>query len=128
MQVFEQCQKSSAIHTTAAQKLHQLQKQHKMKFQNAFNTVCDRILVEFKREPVVERLVDFVVHFVTTSPLDGEGSVLDYFISNLLQKAEAQSKAVRFRCMQIIARVMKNLNFEYNLECVFVYIFLRFKG
>ncbi|XP_007517940.1 condensin complex subunit 3 [Erinaceus europaeus] len=71
-------------------------------------------LVVYKREPAVERVIDFAAKFVTSfhqSDVDNDeeeedGGILNYLFAFLLKSHEANSSAVRFRVCQLINKVL----------------------
>ncbi|XP_024429648.2 condensin complex subunit 3 isoform X2 [Desmodus rotundus] len=73
-------------------------------------------MVVYKREPVVERVIEFAAKFVTSFHQSSEeedeeedGGILDYLFSFLLKSHEANSNAVRFRVCQLINKLLGNM-------------------
>ncbi|XP_045690451.1 condensin complex subunit 3 [Phyllostomus hastatus] len=76
-------------------------------------------MVVYKREPVVERVIEFAAKFVTSFHQSDEeeeeedeeegGGILDYLFSFLLKSHEANSNAVRFRVCQLINKLLGNM-------------------
>ncbi|XP_029804130.1 condensin complex subunit 3 [Suricata suricatta] len=73
-------------------------------------------MVVYKREPAVERVIDFAAKFVTSfhqsNPEDEEeedGGILNYLFTFLLKSHEANSNAVRFRACQLINKLLGNM-------------------
>jgi hypothetical protein len=96
-----------------------LQEDDREGFAEEFIEHVDRLLIVWKREPAVERLSKFVVHFVTT-PDQQKGSASEslflQLIRHLLEASNANDKAVRFRASDIIASMMNQLDEEAELE------------
>ncbi|XP_077136116.1 condensin complex subunit 3 [Ranitomeya variabilis] len=75
-------------------------------------------LIVYRREPAVERVMDFVAQFVTSfhncdseeeDEMDEENSPVNYLFNFLLQSHAANSMAVRFRVCQLIYKLLVNL-------------------
>ncbi|KAM4709366.1 condensin complex subunit 3 isoform 2-T2 [Discoglossus pictus] len=76
-------------------------------------------LIVYRREPAVERVIDFVAKFVTSfhkpeteddeDETDEENSPVNYLFTFLLQSHNASSMAVRFRVCQLINKLLVNL-------------------
>ncbi|KAM5194839.1 condensin complex subunit 3 [Mantella aurantiaca] len=74
-------------------------------------------LIVYRREPAVERVVDFVAKFVASfhnsneeeDEMDEENSPVNYLFNFLLQSHVANSMAVRFRVCQLIYKLLVNL-------------------
>lgn len=75
-------------------------------------------LIVYKREPAVERVMDFVAKFVTSfhnsdgeedDEMDEENSPVNYLFNFLLQSHVANSMAVRFRVCQLVYKLLVNL-------------------
>ncbi|XP_056411327.1 condensin complex subunit 3 isoform X2 [Hyla sarda] len=75
-------------------------------------------LIVYRREPAVERVMDFVAKFVTSfhnsdseeeDEMDEENSPVNYLFTFLLQSHVANSNAVRFRVCQLIYKLLVNL-------------------
>ncbi|XP_038608430.1 condensin complex subunit 3 [Tachyglossus aculeatus] len=76
-------------------------------------------MIIYKREPAVERVIDFVANFATSfhkserdddDDDDGdENSFVNYLFSFLLESHEVNSYAVRFRVCQIVNKILGNM-------------------
>ncbi|XP_072476440.1 condensin complex subunit 3 isoform X1 [Notamacropus eugenii] len=74
-------------------------------------------MVIYKREPAVERVIDFVAKFVTSfhqsetedDEEDEESSLLNYLLTFLLESHEANSNAVRFRVCHLINKLLGSM-------------------
>ncbi|XP_068133982.1 condensin complex subunit 3 [Hyperolius riggenbachi] len=75
-------------------------------------------LIVYRREPSVERVMDFVAKFVTSfhssseeeeDEMDEENSPVNFLFNFLLQSHTANSMAVRFRVCQLIYKLLVNL-------------------
>ena len=79
IKIFDDAQRSFATHHRCALQLRQLQAQHQRDnnkgnnmnnlFQSHLLVLLNHVLLVFKREPSVERLIEFICNFVT-QPLD----------------------------------------------------------
>jgi hypothetical protein len=120
--LFNSVQHSVSAHVSAARELQKLQLSLALvgsssKFHKVFTSFLNNILVVFKREPAVERVVAFVIKFASTAfqlkeaAAASEGSSFaKYLISYLIDCSESVEKAVRFRCCQLLAGLV---------DCVF---------
>ncbi|KAM8939534.1 condensin complex subunit 3 [Pelodytes ibericus] len=75
-------------------------------------------LIVYRREPSVERVMDFIAKFVTSfhnsenedeDETDEENSPVNFLFNFLLQSHTANSMAVRFRVCQLINKLLVNL-------------------
>nr|KAF6431918.1 non-SMC condensin I complex subunit G [Rousettus aegyptiacus] len=73
-------------------------------------------MVVYKREPVVERVIEFAAKFVTSfhqsdteDEEEEDGGILNYLFTFLLKSHEANSNAVRFRVCQLINRLLGSM-------------------
>ncbi|KAL2780029.1 condensin complex subunit 3 [Daubentonia madagascariensis] len=74
-------------------------------------------MVVYKREPAVERVVEFAAKFVTSfhqsdmedDEEEDDGGILNYLFTFLLKSHEANSNAVRFRVCQLINKLLGSM-------------------
>ncbi|XP_032189852.1 condensin complex subunit 3 [Mustela erminea] len=74
-------------------------------------------MVVYKREPAVERVIDFAAKFVTSfhqsdtedDEEEEDGGILNYLFTFLLKSHEANSNAVRFRVCQLINKLLGSM-------------------
>ncbi|XP_028347902.1 condensin complex subunit 3 isoform X3 [Physeter macrocephalus] len=74
-------------------------------------------MVVYKREPAVERIIEFTAKFVTSfhqsdmedDEEEEDGGILNYLFTFLLKSHEANSNAVRFRVCQLINKLLGNM-------------------
>ncbi|KAL6058486.1 hypothetical protein STEG23_023502 [Scotinomys teguina] len=87
----------------------------KTAFQDQFVHCLKYAMVVYKREPAVERVIDFVAKFVTSfhqtdqEEEEEDGGILNYLSSFLLKSHEANSSAVRFRVCQLINKLLGSM-------------------
>ncbi|XP_032772098.1 condensin complex subunit 3 [Rattus rattus] len=89
----------------------------KTAFQEEFVHYLKYAMVVHKREPAVERVMDFTAKFVTSFHQSDEeeeeeekdGGILNYLFTFLLKSHEANSSAVRFRACQLINKLLGNM-------------------
>jgi len=139
---FNKAQKNTACHKKCAQYLNTIRQEDKDKFLEHFVKRMFPLLLVFKREPAVERVVHFIVQFATTdfsqesrdpdeSFIAREATHEDSFafdiISNLLPYANAKDKAIRFRVAQMVAAILNNLPDGVDIEWV-VYIVIVYRS
>ncbi|KAK2115541.1 hypothetical protein P7K49_006167 [Saguinus oedipus] len=74
-------------------------------------------MVVYKREPAVERVIEFAAKFVTSfhqsdiedDEEEKDGGLLNYLFTFLLKSHEANSNAVRFRVCQLINKLLGSM-------------------
>ncbi|XP_036776938.1 condensin complex subunit 3 [Manis pentadactyla] len=75
-------------------------------------------MVVYKREPAVERVIEFAAKFVTSfhqsdtvaeEEEEEDGGILNYLFTFLLKSHEANSSAVRFRVCQLINKLLGSM-------------------
>nr|XP_033804584.1 condensin complex subunit 3 isoform X2 [Geotrypetes seraphini] len=115
-----------------AQKPHQSHEKLVSSLRSTYNQMKDKTIfyeeyvhflkypmVVYKREPAVERVMDFVTKFITsfyqlesedgTEEEDDENSPVNYLFNFLLKSHNANSQAVRFRACQLINKLLESL-------------------
>ncbi|XP_040274976.1 condensin complex subunit 3 [Bufo bufo] len=92
------------------------QMEDKSIFLEEFSHYLKYPLIVYRREPAVERVMDFVAKFVTSfhsceeeDEMDEENSPVNFLFNFLLQSHTANSMAVRFRVCQLIYKLLVNL-------------------
>ncbi len=119
---FDEAQKSFANHKKAIRKLRRIYHQNTKDVSKVIFKFLKQIMVVFKREPSVERLVQFIVGFATESITDKDGNTDNNgeFCVKLLRKmlefSLLKDKAVRFRSTQIIAGIINTLSPDCEIE------------
>ncbi|XP_059131833.1 condensin complex subunit 3 isoform X2 [Peromyscus eremicus] len=87
----------------------------KTAFQDQFVHCLKYAMVVYKREPAVERVIDFAAKFVTSfhqtdqEEEEEDGGILNYLFTFLLKSHEANSSAVRFRVCQLINKLLGSM-------------------
>ncbi|XP_038070751.1 condensin complex subunit 3-like isoform X1 [Patiria miniata] len=138
-EVFEDCQKgihnhaklTTALRTTYDEVLNSQPKlDDKTAFHQEFLGFFKHALIIFKREPAVERTLDFVAKFAASfaiveksadeaeeepaeSPAD---NFMVFLFSFLFQHHNARDRAVRFRVCQMINKLLVNLGDEAQID------------
>lgn len=105
--LFTEVQRSVATHKKCAKALSGLRARfaNEAAFRTALFAATNCVLLVYKREPAVERLVAFLVSFVTGEAAEGEDaddSLLAAFLEHLIAHHECKDKAVRFRATQMV--------------------------
>lgn len=80
IQIFQESQKTFAYHKKGIKKLKKLQWKYSIEFQEIFLFLLKKILIIFKREPTIERLVQFIIQFSTTIENDLDEEFCLFFI------------------------------------------------
>ncbi|KAK2143344.1 hypothetical protein LSH36_852g00004, partial [Paralvinella palmiformis] len=133
--VFSDCQKSIQSHRKLVQKLCKVYETTPLgEFWDTFLRHMQYCLIVFKREPAVDRTVNFIVQFATSLSLESrakkkieneandekEEEEMDPFLLKLfnflLKHHGANDQAVRFRCCQIINKLLASLGDDYELD------------
>ncbi|XP_060004432.1 condensin complex subunit 3 isoform X1 [Lagenorhynchus albirostris] len=86
-------------------------------FYEEFVNYLKYAMVVYKREPAVERIIEFAAKFVTSfhqsdmedDEEEEDGGILNYLFTFLLKSHEANSNAVRFRVCQLINKLLGNM-------------------
>nr|XP_033712783.1 condensin complex subunit 3 isoform X2 [Tursiops truncatus] len=86
-------------------------------FYEEFVNYLKYAMVVYKREPAVERIIEFAAKFVTSfhqsdmedDEEEEDGGILNYLLTFLLKSHEANSNAVRFRVCQLINKLLGNM-------------------
>ena len=117
--IFETAQRSHANHENGVRELHDLfveatASDRGDEFTSVFVLMVNHVLVQFNREPCIERCVEFIVNFCTNSTVSNgssaHGLLFDFLVRHLLTTSAAQSKAVRFRSCQLISKLLNTLD------------------
>uniref|UniRef100_A0A8I5TUT0 Non-SMC condensin I complex subunit G n=1 Tax=Pongo abelii TaxID=9601 RepID=A0A8I5TUT0_PONAB len=86
-------------------------------FHEEFIHYLKYVMVVYKREPAVERVIEFAAKFVTSfhqsdteeDEEEEDGGLLNYLFAFLLKSHEANSNAVRFRVCQLINKLLGSM-------------------
>ncbi|TKC40948.1 hypothetical protein EI555_017577 [Monodon monoceros] len=86
-------------------------------FYEEFVNYLKYAMVVYKREPAVERIIEFAAKFVTSfhqsdmedDEEEEDGGIINYLFTFLLKSHEANSNAVRFRVCQLINKLLGNM-------------------
>nr|XP_045017524.1 condensin complex subunit 3 isoform X2 [Jaculus jaculus] len=89
----------------------------KIVFQEEFVHYLKYAMVVYKREPAVERVIEFAAKFVTSfhqsdnedEEEEQDGGILNYLFTFLLKSHEANSNAVRFRVCQLVNKLLGSM-------------------
>jgi condensin complex subunit 3 len=118
--ILDDCQRTTATHKKSCLALLRLYAHDPDKFKEQLLAHIDRLLLVFKREPAVERVCKFIVHFVTSPELrklqTGDAELGLDIIRYLLEVTDVKDKAVRFRSCQFIAGIMNSLGEDAEIE------------
>ncbi|XP_076992611.1 condensin complex subunit 3 [Tamandua tetradactyla] len=89
---------------------------NKTVFHEEFIHYLKYAMVVYKREPAVERVIEFAAKFVTSfhqsemeDDEEEDGGILNYLFTFLLKSHEANSNAVRFRVCQLINKLLGSM-------------------
>lgn len=118
-EIFQFAQKSLVTHKRCTTELAALFANvgDAKQFEREFLYLLQFVLLVGKREPAVERLVEFVTKF-TAKYGDGEATFNERVLGFLLAKSNCKDKAVRFRCCQLISLLMQNLSENAELRYI----------
>ena len=116
-EAFTEVQKTFGVHRKFILSLKATQDKNREAFEVEFFRCVNRLLLVFKREPSVERLVHFICSFATFSnkAVGMDEEFLSRLVMHLLQFTDAKDKAVRFRTCQVVSRVLSALSEEADL-------------
>ncbi|KAM4854405.1 condensin complex subunit 3 isoform 2-T2 [Thomomys bottae] len=89
---------------------------NKIQFHEEFVYYLKYAMVIYKREPAVERVIEFAAKFVTSfhqldtnDDEEEDDGILNYLFTFLLKSHEANSNAVRFRVCQLINKLLGSM-------------------
>lgn len=127
--ILDEAQNNSANHARLMKDLTQLCEVAgaKLVLRNSIMQAVLKVLVVFKREPAVERVVSFLISFVSQCLFKLNDIAFPvYFMTKLLPYTKASkgardtelSKAVRFRSTQLVAGVLNALSEETEIKYV----------
>ncbi|CAG9463449.1 unnamed protein product [Pedinophyceae sp. YPF-701] len=117
-EIFNQAQRSRVSHAKWAGALASKRAEDSEAFEETFFTCLQHVLLVFKKEPNVERVVRFVAEFAAAA---GEGDEeASAFLGNLLERlvdySDCSNKAVRYRSCQIIAETLQSLSEDADVS------------
>ncbi|XP_032881961.1 condensin complex subunit 3 [Amblyraja radiata] len=127
-QVFEKAQKGhqnlAKLVAGLKQMYNQLQDDAKTSFHEDFINLLMYPMTIYKREPAVERVIEFVAKFATSlkQPVDEEesdeddNSFLLFLFQFLLKSHSACSHSVRFRACQLINRLLGSMSENAQID------------
>mmetsp|Transcript_29835 Transcript_29835/g.64194 ORF Transcript_29835/g.64194 Transcript_29835/m.64194 type:complete len:963 (-) Transcript_29835:643-3531(-) len=111
--VFQEAQLSLAKHKRCFEKLSVLLASSTVtEFAESLFSCLACVLTVFKREPAVERIIEFVVRFLTqagTLQPEVQEELINLICLRLLGLGSATDKAIRFRTTQIVSSVLNQL-------------------
>uniref|UniRef100_A0A4W3HZX4 Non-SMC condensin I complex, subunit G n=1 Tax=Callorhinchus milii TaxID=7868 RepID=A0A4W3HZX4_CALMI len=94
----------------------QLQEEDKSGFQEEFANLLKYPMIVYRREPAVERVIEFVAKFTTSleqvdeeNDDQEEGPFMSFIFNFLLESHEACSHSVRFRACQLINKLLVSM-------------------
>jgi hypothetical protein len=130
--ILQEVQKGFAGHKKALRQLRLIQKEDPNYFNKYFLELLKKVLVIFKRELTVERIIQFVISFATEkvklSKNDEQGEDNNefalFFVNYLLEYTTAKEKAVRFRTTQLISGIVTTLDDSCEIRFVWSEVFV----
>ena len=118
--ILDECQRTFACHKKNIKLLRAIQKDDPDKFMESFVPFINQLLVVFKREASVERLIQFILAFVHSKSDKNPDTLGEEFgmclVSYLIEHTNVKDKAVRFRACQLIAGIVNCLSEQSELE------------
>ncbi|XP_053406509.1 condensin complex subunit 3-like [Mercenaria mercenaria] len=135
--VFVQCQTGLQGHGKLMKTLHKIYDKTGFEaFWSEFQHYLKYAMIVFKREPAVERMIDFVAKFAPTlckkvsekgGDQEGDDTLLDEdsvadnrllqeMFDFLLTSHSARERGVRFRCCQLINKLLTNLGEDAQID------------
>jgi len=126
--VFSDAQRGFASHRRGCRALLKSMERDVDGFRQSFSDAVHRILLIQSQEPSVERIVEFIGLFVAECEANEQSqreipsqeredpSFCSFFFRHLLRLSSVQGRSVRFRVLQLLARILKNLGEGVELE------------
>ncbi|CAM9680948.1 unnamed protein product, partial [Discosporangium mesarthrocarpum] len=134
-ELFSRAQEKTKVHKDCSVALHGLLTNgyDKELACDEFLVCVSRLLLVWKKEPAVERLIQFVVLTVTLGTRNGDGKgkdddkgdreaddeVVEMALCFLLRKVHCLDKAVRYRSCQVVAAILAGMSNLYLSEKLF---------
>ncbi|XP_048405130.1 condensin complex subunit 3 [Stegostoma tigrinum] len=125
-QAFEKAQKGhqnlAKLVAGLKQIYNQLQNEDKNMFHEEFINLLKYPMTIYKREPAVERIIEFVAKFVTSfeergdEESDEENSFMMFLFCFLLKSHNACSHSVRFRACQLINKLLGSMSENAQID------------
>ncbi|XP_060687493.1 condensin complex subunit 3 [Hemiscyllium ocellatum] len=101
---------------------NQLQDKDKNTFHEEFINLLKYLMTIYKREPAVERVIEFVARFATAfeepgdEEIDEENSFISFLFRFLLKSHSACSHSVRFRACQLINKLLGSMSENAQID------------
>ncbi|EDO49280.1 predicted protein, partial [Nematostella vectensis] len=126
--VFEEAQRGFQLHAKLIRSLKKIQDSSESEddFRETFLKHLTHAMIVFKREPAVERIMEFVakyatarIHYVAPEKVDEceiTSHFLRYVFMFLLECHDSRDKAVRFRTCQLINKLLNSMDDEASIE------------
>ncbi|XP_064631068.1 condensin complex subunit 3-like isoform X2 [Lineus longissimus] len=127
--VFEECQRAVHLHNGLLKKLRKIYDDMMLEeFWEQFEHHLKFSLIVFQREPTVERTIEFIVKFATSflrpkkteaEDSDEEEEIHPFiakFFDFLLEVHNARDRAVRFRCCQLINKLLHSMGENAQID------------
>ncbi|CAH1784611.1 unnamed protein product, partial [Owenia fusiformis] len=138
--IFTECQRGLQSHGKLIKSLKKIYDSMNLDdFWNEFQGLLKYSMIVFKREPAVERTLDFVAKFTTSlsvqakenekpeeakegeeqslaEEMEEENKLLLKLFGFLLESHNARDRAVRFRCCQMINKLLNNLGENAQID------------
>lgn len=119
--ILDQSQRSLALHRRALQAAIRLHEADPTGFTEQFVRLIQPVLLVKKREPSVERVIQFLVLFATSTTIpaiieDQQVPFCNFFIDFCLSFSNSKNNAVRFRTTQLVAFCLKALPEDFEIE------------
>lgn len=117
--ILDDSQRSVASHTRSLSALAKLYQRDPTGFFPQFIQHLNKILLVFKKEACVDRLLAFISSFVTQPDLLDEqarDAAVEQLLTYLVTRASAKDKAVRYRVCQLISMVVEKMGDEAEIS------------
>ncbi|XP_065184105.1 condensin complex subunit 3-like [Sycon ciliatum] len=119
LETFQQSQKSVQRHNQLVGKLKKAHvgcKDYKH-FNEEFFKCLQHALVEFKREPAVERVLDFAVQFsISTATESGDKNIFSFLMESLLALHSSRDKGVRMRAVEMVRKLLDKMEDDAEID------------
>ena len=112
---FNKAQKTASSHVSCLETLRNLMKKDSKLFLDNFFQIMKPALLHFKNESYVERIIQFIIKFASTSDEKPEKFCCE-LILKLLPLTNCKEKAIRFRTCKIISGIISELPDEAETE------------
>jgi condensin complex subunit 3 len=109
--LLDEAQRSFAVHHRCTTAMRAIHAEDDLTFVQALVPHLNKVLLVFKKEPSVERVIEFITGYVTDpcENMEQRDELAFFILEYLLTRANAKDKAIRYRVCQIAAKILNKM-------------------